>query len=99
MSPAELAASAKADPSPPADLSEEALALWHTKKGNWDAAHNIAQDIPTRLGSWIHALLHLIESDVGNAHYWFAKAGQKPVSPAQIDALWDQIAHQILPSD
>jgi len=77
---------------PPPGLSQEALALWHAKKGDWEASHNIAQDIHTPLGSWIHALLHLIEGDVGNAHYWFAKAGKTPVKASQIDRLWDEIA-------
>lgn len=77
---------------PPLGLSREAVALWQSKKGNWETSHNIAQEIHTPLGSWIHALLHLIEGDIGNAHYWFAKAGKTPVKPSQIDALWDEIA-------
>lgn len=82
--------------SPPPGLSQEAQALWHAKKGHWEASHNIAQDIHTPLGSWIHALLHLIEGDVGNAHYWFAKAGKPPVKPSQIETLWEQIAEVVL---
>ena len=77
-------------------VSPEALALWHAKQGNWDAAHNIAQDIHTRHGSWIHGLLHLIEGDVGNAHYWFAKASKAAVKLSEIDKLWDEIAEEIL---
>ena len=99
MTPAELKASAHTDATPPPGLSREALALWHVKKGNWDHAHNIAQDIPTRHGSWIHALLHLIEGDVGNAHYWFAKAGKAAVRVAEIDAMWDEIAEIILAAE
>jgi hypothetical protein len=77
---------------PPPGLSQEAQALWHAKKGEWEHSHNIAQDIHTPLGSWIHALLHLIEGDVGNANYWFAKAGRPPVKTSQIDPLWQEIA-------
>ncbi len=84
--------SALHDATPPASLTEEALALWHAKKGNWDQAHNIAQEIHTPLGSWIHALLHMIEGDMGNAQYWFHRAGKPSRSRGEIEALWNEIA-------
>lgn len=96
MTPAQLKASAGKDPGPPASLSPEAKALWFTKQGDWEAAHDIAQDIETPLGSWIHALLHLIEGDLGNARYWFAEAGRPVAKPSHIDALWDEIAVEVL---
>ncbi len=77
-------------------ISPEALALWHAKQGHWDAAHNIAQDIHTTMGSWIHALLHVIEGDQWNADYWFAKAGKPSHGPKEIDKLWDEIAGVVL---
>lgn len=96
MTPAELKASALRDAAPPAGLNAAAQALWHAKKGQWDHAHNIAQDLHTRHGSWVHALLHLIEGDVGNAHYWFARAGKAAVKIAEIEELWEQIAAEVL---
>ena len=77
-------------------VSPEALALWHAKHGDWDAAHNIAQDIHTTMGSWLHALLHVIEGDQWNADYWFAKAGKPSHGPQEIDKLWDEIARVVL---
>ncbi|MCB1278521.1 hypothetical protein [Prosthecobacter sp.] len=91
MSPAEL--QALKDPS---GLSPEAHALWHVKNGDWDSAHNIAQDIHTKMGSWIHALLHVIEGDQWNADYWFSKAGKPSHGPKEIDKLWDEIAAVVL---
>ena len=96
MTAVELAESVKRDSAPDASLPEEAKALWHAKKGNWEDAHNIAQEIHTPLGSWVHALLHLIEGDQGNANYWFHKAGQPSRKVADIDALWEEIARKIL---
>lgn len=96
MTPAQLKASVAGDTKPPAGLSPEAKALWFTKKGDWDAAHDIAQDIETPMGSWIHALLHLIEGDLGNARYWFVEAGRPVKKPAQIDELWEEIAEAAL---
>ena len=96
MTAAELLASAQSDSAPPAGLSREALALWHTKKGEWEAAHNIAQDIHTPMGSWIHALLHVIEGDQWNADYWFSKAGKPSRKPKDVDALWQEIATKVV---
>ena len=92
----ELLESAENDTHPPDGLTSEQLALWHTKADNWETAHNIAQEIHNTNGSWIHALLHLIEGDVGNAGYWFRQA-RKPVrSTSEIDSLWREIAEEIL---
>ncbi len=92
MTAAELRQSAATDSAPPADLSPELHALWLIKKDRWEEAHNIAQDIHTRDGSWIHALLHLIEGDTGNADYWYARAGRETRGMKDIDAEWDRIA-------
>ena len=96
MTAAELAASAKGDASLPAGLSPEAEALWHAKKGNWHEAHEIAQDIHTPMGSWIHALLHLIEGDLGNAGYWYTKARKPSRGRGDIDSEWQTIAQEVL---
>ena len=58
-------------------LSGIYLALWHAMKNNWDMAHNIVQDIETKTASWIHAYLHRVEGDLGNANYWYNSAGKK----------------------
>jgi len=81
MTPAELKQSALKDARPPAGLSEAAQALWHLKKGDWEKAHAIAQDIHDAQGAWIHGLLHLVEGDLGNARYWFAEAGRPRSHP------------------
>ncbi len=96
MTPAQLKASAATDTQPPRGLSPEARSLWFIKKGEWDKAHDIAQDIHTTSGSWLHALLHLIEGDLGNARYWFAEAGRPAKKPAQIEELWEEIAQAVL---
>lgn len=98
MTPNELKLSAQTDPAPPAGLSPEATTLWFIKADRWEEAHNIAQDIPSRTGSWLHALLHLIEGDTGNAGYWFARANRPAVRTSDIDSEWEKLAAAILPS-
>jgi len=80
-----------ADTEPPEGLGDELRSLWYAKKGDWESAHNIAQDIDTKMGSWIHALLHLIEGDLGNAGYWYARAGRPARTPDEIDAAWEEL--------
>lgn len=96
MTVEELLTSAQNDNAPASDLSPELQSLWYTKAGQWDAAHDIAQDIHTPMGSWLHALLHLIEGDHGNAGYWFRKAGRPVRTSGEIDALWSEIAEELL---
>ena len=96
MTPSELLKSALNDAVPRAGLSPEVKTLWLIKKGDWDAALLIAQDIETPMGSWLHAFLHLIEGDLANARYWFVEAGRPVRKPAQIDELWEEIAAEVL---
>ena len=45
--------------------------------GDWDAAHGIVQrDEADPTAAWIHAVLHKIEGDAGNARYWYRRAGR-----------------------
>jgi hypothetical protein len=75
----------------PADgLSPPLAALWWAAKGDWDAAHKIVQDESTRDAAWVHAYLHRVEGDLGNAGYWYRQAGQ-PVPKDSLDAEWERI--------
>jgi hypothetical protein len=83
------------DDRPPADLSRPLLALWHDARGDWNAAHETAQEIKDAIGSWIHAYLHRKEGDLGNAGYWYHRAG-KPECRTSLDAEWEEIAASIV---
>lgn len=97
MTAVELLQSATTDPAPPADISPAAKALWHARAGKWDAAHDLCQEIPGTAGSWIHAWLHREEGDLGNAGYWYARAG-KPIPPKHLtpEQEWLAIASELV---
>ncbi|ATL47415.1 hypothetical protein COR50_09665 [Chitinophaga caeni] len=80
---------------PPADLSPALQALWWDAKDEWNRAHDIAQDIRSTAGAWIHAYLHRKEGDEGNAEYWYARAG-KLMPPNTLDEEWQQITAELL---
>ena len=61
---------------PPKEWSEALQSLWFDAKGDWESSHNIAQDILSPMGSWIHAYLHRKEGDKWNARYWYDRASK-----------------------
>lgn len=61
---------------PPKEWSEPLRALWYAAKGDWESSHDIAQEIHSPMGSWIHAYLHRVEGDKWNAGYWYDRAGK-----------------------
>ena len=70
-------------------------ALWYDKKGDWSSSHEIAQDISTPDGAWVHAYLHRKEGDIGNADYWYRQAGQTRPS-VSLDEEWEGIVRAFL---
>lgn len=80
---------------PPEGLTPLLEAMWHDGKGDWHAAHEVAQDVHTRDGSWIHAYLHRKEGDLGNAGYWYSRAGRS-MPAVSLDAEWESITRELL---
>ncbi len=96
MSFAEFQQSVAADSQPPATLSQALAALWHDARGDWDAAHACAQDDHGRDGAWVHAYLHRKEGDIGNAGYWYSRAGRRtPPSSTTLESEWKEIAREL----
>ena len=66
-------------------------AIRHLRRGDWQKAHEIVQNDTTEMGFWAHGIVHLLEGDVGNARYWFRRAGRpfprERDASAEIDAL------------
>jgi hypothetical protein len=71
------------------------LALWWDAQGNWQTAHEIAQDVDGSDGAWVHAYLHRKEGDVGNAAYWYGRAG-KVAASGDLRAEWEAMVGELL---
>ena len=80
---------------PAPELAAPLAALWWAAKGGWDKAHKIVQDEPTADAAWVHAYLHRVEGDLGNAGYWYRRAA-KPAAAGPIDTEWERIASALL---
>lgn len=80
---------------PPQQLTPLLKAMWYDGNGDWHAAHEVAQEIHTRDGSWIHAYLHRKEGDLGNAGYWYSRAGRS-IPTVGLEAEWESIARELL---
>jgi hypothetical protein len=63
---------------PPRELSFALAGLWWDAKGDWDRAHESAQQDEGPAGSWAHAYLHRKQGDTANAGYWYGRAGKVP---------------------
>ncbi len=81
--------------SPPESLDASLRVLWLIKTDHWEAAHDLASEIHTPMGSRLHGLLHTIEGDLGNAGYWYSRANSPAIQPAGIDAEWEAIAREL----
>lgn len=80
---------------PPGEASGLLLAVWHGLRGDWEAAHKIAQEDPSEDGAWVHGWLHRIEGDLSNAAYWYRRAAKpRPSDSVQLEG--ERIARSLL---
>jgi len=94
MTPAEFKRSlVKAKP--PAGISPALAGLWWAGKDDWDKAHTLIMNEEDADCAWVHAYLHRVEGDLGNARYWYRQARRKPAEGALADE-WAAIAAALL---
>jgi hypothetical protein len=84
-----------ADPAPPPGLPLAVQGLWWDGHGDWNRAHQCAQDQDDAEGAAVHAYLHRKEGDLSNARYWYRHAGRsEQTGPLQTE--WDSLARELL---
>ena len=97
MNSKQLAESASSGGTPPGKLSDALKALWLARAGRWHEAHDMCQDGDDPAWAWIHAHLHRVEGDLGNAGYWYERA-KKPQPEGQegLGEEWFEIAEELI---
>jgi hypothetical protein len=80
---------------PPPGLAPALVALWWEAKGDWERAHSAVMDEGGKDCAWVHAYLHRVEGDLGNARYWYGQAGKTPPT-GRLRAERDGIADALL---
>jgi hypothetical protein len=71
------------------------LALWWDARGDWNKAHEVAQDVAGVDGAWVHAYLHRKEGDLGNAAYWYRQA-RRSVENGDLRREWESMVSELL---
>lgn len=84
-----------ADQDPPGRLGAPLTALWWAAKGDWEKAHTIAQDDDSADAAWVHAYLHRVEGDLGNARYWYARA-RRAAATGSFETEWEMLVAALL---
>ena len=80
---------------PAKELSLGLTALWWDAKGDWTKAHESAPQDEGPACAWVHAYLHRKEGDLGNARYWYVRAGRK-TPEGTLEQEWTDIARALL---
>jgi hypothetical protein len=95
MTVEEFEIAAKRDPEPKRDFRPSLAALWYDIRGEWEAAHTMAQEDAGTEGAWVHAYLHRREGDSANAAYWYGRA-KKPAAKGPLDEERKTILRELL---
>ena len=73
-------------------------AIRHLKNGDWAKAHAVVQNDSSHMGCWAHGIVHMLEGDLGNARYWYRRAGRpfprERDASVEIDALVAEMKSQ-----
>lgn len=61
-------------------------------RGDWQSAHRIAQARDDdEIANWIHAVVHCMEGDLGNARYWYRRCGRELRERVSTEAELEEI--------
>jgi hypothetical protein len=80
---------------PPKAIEPALVALWWAKKGDWEKAHRVVMDEHGHDAAWVHAYLHRVEGDDGNARYWHTQA-RRAAAKNSLDEEWDEIVKALI---
>jgi hypothetical protein len=80
---------------PPPGLNVFLEVLWYDGKKEWKKAHDLVDRMPGLSAARIHAYLHRVEGDIGNATYWYYKSRER-MPPFHTEDEWDYLVNRFL---
>ena len=92
----EFVAGIASEDEPNSCLSDCLKSLWWSQKGDWNKAHDLAQDEGSSDGDWVHAYLHRIEGDLGNAAYWYNRSSKPVKRYESLQEEWNELVRYFL---
>jgi len=84
-----------AEGAPPDGISLALQTLWWDAKGDWNRAHECAQQDEGTTGSAVHAYLHRKEGDLRNAGGWYSRAGRE-LPDVPLENEWQALVDEML---
>jgi hypothetical protein len=67
-------------------------AIQRAVAGDWQAAHVIVQEYEDDpFAAWIHAVVHRMEGDLGNARYWYRRCRRELRQEVSTEAELEEI--------
>ncbi|MDQ2753668.1 MAG: hypothetical protein M3R72_11665 [Bacteroidota bacterium] len=79
----------------PSGASVYLQALWYDAKGDWKTAHNLVDSLEGSTAAAVHAYLHRVEGDNGNAGYWYKRADRK-IPEISLQEEWKRLVEELL---
>ncbi|MBP6686894.1 MAG: hypothetical protein KA160_03465 [Lacibacter sp.] len=79
----------------PAEYSLYLRSMWYDAKEDWYEAHSLVDHLHDLTACWVHAYLHRKEGDIGNADYWYRRAGKTRPS-VSLQEEWEIIVRALL---
>ena len=79
----------------PSGLNVYLQSLWYDAKDDWHKAHALVDHLNDETACWVHAYLHRKEGDIGNADYWYRRAGKQRPS-VSLQQEWETIVKALL---
>ena len=76
-------------------MSNLAKAVEYLEQGDWESAHPLVQADTSTLGAWAHGIVHMLEGDLGNAGYWYRKAGRALPDASTVNAEIAELKAQV----
>jgi len=84
-----------AEGAPTEGMSLALQTLWWDAKGDWNRAHECAQQDEGTTGSIVHAYLHRKEGDMRNAGGWYSRGGREPAT-VPLEDEWRSLVDEML---